>query len=73
MACYKRALLPQWSHKRKEDYGQANNLKGLYTDESPGLKVDPVVVLVLSVGFIISVVALHGKPPYSTETPCSVS
>ena len=33
---------------------------GLYTDESPGLKVDPVVVLVLSVGFIISVVALHG-------------
>jgi len=32
----------------------------LYTDESPGLKVDPVVVLVLSVGFIISVVALHG-------------
>lgn len=33
----------------------------LYTDESPGLKVDPVVVLVLSVGFIISVVALHGE------------
>jgi preprotein translocase subunit Sec61beta len=31
----------------------------LYTDESPGLKVDPVVVLVLSVGFIVSVVALH--------------
>jgi hypothetical protein len=31
----------------------------LYTDESPGLKVDPFVVLVLSVGFIISVVALH--------------
>lgn len=32
---------------------------GLYTDESPGLKVDPVVVLVLSLGFIFSVVALH--------------
>jgi preprotein translocase subunit Sec61beta len=32
----------------------------LYTDESPGLKVDPVVVMVLSIGFIISVVALHG-------------
>ncbi|KAF2834096.1 putative beta subunit of the Sec61p ER translocation complex [Patellaria atrata CBS 101060] len=32
---------------------------GLYTDESPGLKVDPVVVMVLSIGFIISVVALH--------------
>lgn len=40
---------------------------GLYTDESPGLKVDPVVVLVLSLGFIFSVVALHGKsktPPF---------
>ena len=33
----------------------------LYTDESPGLKVDPVVVLVLSLGFIFSVVALHSK------------
>lgn len=32
----------------------------LYTDESPGLRVDPVVVLVLSLGFIFSVVALHG-------------
>ena len=32
---------------------------GLYTDESPGLKVDPVVILVLSLGFIFSVVALH--------------
>ena len=38
---------------------------GLYTDESPGLKVDPVVVLVLSLGFIFSVVALHSmySPP----------
>jgi hypothetical protein len=35
---------------------------GLYTDESPGLKVDPVVVLVLSLVFIFSVVALHSKP-----------
>jgi len=34
---------------------------GLYTDESPGLKVDPFVVMVLSIGFIISVVALHSK------------
>lgn len=34
---------------------------GLYTDESPGLKVDPVVVLVLSLVFIFSVVALHSK------------
>lgn len=38
---------------------------GLYTDESPGLKVDPVVVLVLSLVFIFSVVALHSKlAPY---------
>jgi len=33
----------------------------LYTDDSPGLKVDPVVVMTLSVVFIISVVCLHGK------------
>lgn len=33
----------------------------LYTDESAGLKVDPVVVLVLSLVFIFSVVALHSK------------
>jgi len=39
---------------------------GLYTDESPGLKVDPFVVLVLSVGFIISVVGLHSK--YTSPT-----
>lgn len=37
----------------------ANVSSGLYTDESPGLKVDPVVVLVLSLVFIFSVVALH--------------
>lgn len=36
---------------------------GLYTDESPGLKVDPVIVLVLSLGFIFSVVALHSELP----------
>jgi protein transport protein SEC61 subunit beta len=39
--------------------GSSSTMLKLYTDESPGLKVDPVVVLVLSVGFIVSVVALH--------------
>ncbi|THX71094.1 hypothetical protein D6D04_09658 [Aureobasidium pullulans] len=39
--------------------GSSSTMLRLYTDESPGLKVDPFVVLVLSVGFIISVVALH--------------
>ena len=37
----------------------------LYTDESPGLKVDPVVVMTLSVVFIFSVVALHGTYRFS--------
>ena len=49
---------------------------GLYTDESPGLKVDPVVVLVLSLGFIFSVVALHSKyptPPIPFDTDNSLS
>ena len=41
---------------------------GLYTDESPGLKVDPFVVMVLSIGFIISVVALHST--YRTTLAC---
>jgi hypothetical protein len=40
--------------------GLLMTISGLYTDESPGLKVDPVVVMVLSVVFIFSVVALHG-------------
>ncbi|GAB7346062.1 hypothetical protein MBLNU457_4825t1 [Dothideomycetes sp. NU457] len=39
--------------------GSSSTMLRLYTDESPGLKVDPFVVLVLSVGFIISVVGLH--------------
>jgi len=44
---------------------------GLYTDESPGLKVDPVVVLVLSLGFIFSVVALHSQSPQASDhEPC---
>jgi hypothetical protein len=46
---------------------------GLYTDESPGLKVDPVVVLVLSLVFIFSVVALHSEfSSWNTEAllPC---
>lgn len=43
--------------------------KGLYTDESPGLKVDPVVVLVLSLVFIFSVVALHSTSTLSACPP----
>jgi protein transport protein SEC61 subunit beta len=41
--------------------GSSGTMLKLYTDESPGLRVDPVVVLVLSLGFIFSVVGLHGK------------
>lgn len=40
--------------------GSSSTMLRLYTDESPGLKVDPVVVMTLSVVFIISVVMLHG-------------
>jgi hypothetical protein len=39
----------------------------LYTDESPGLKVDPFVVMVLSIGFIISVVALHSEYTHAIQ------
>lgn len=41
--------------------GSTGTMLKLYTDESPGLRVDPVVVLVLSLGFIFSVVGLHGE------------
>lgn len=41
--------------------GSSSTMLRLYTDESPGLKVDPVVVLVLSLVFIFSVVALHSR------------
>ncbi|KAG5975546.1 Arf guanine nucleotide exchange factor sbh1 [Claviceps digitariae] len=39
--------------------GSSSTMLRLYTDESPGLKVDPVIVLVLSLVFIFSVVSLH--------------
>jgi protein transport protein SEC61 subunit beta len=44
--------------------GSSGTMLKLYTDESPGLRVDPVVVLVLSLGFIFSVVGLHGMMIY---------
>ena len=55
--------------QRREKQHRANPMahSGLYTDESPGLKVDPVVVLVLSLGFIFSVVALHSKESQPTS------
>ena len=31
----------------------------LYTDDSPGLRVDPFIVLVLSLSFIASIFFLH--------------
>ncbi|ORX96733.1 Pre protein translocase Sec Sec61-beta subunit [Basidiobolus meristosporus CBS 931.73] len=37
----------------------AANMTRLYSSEAPGLRVDPVVVLVLSLVFIASVFALH--------------
>lgn len=39
--------------------GSSSTMLKLYTDEAQGLKVDPLVVMVLAVGFIFSVVALH--------------
>jgi protein transport protein SEC61 subunit beta len=41
--------------------GSSGTMLRLYTDESPGLKVDPMVIMFLSLGFIFSVVALHRK------------
>ncbi|CCF60525.1 hypothetical protein KAFR_0K01710 [Kazachstania africana CBS 2517] len=39
--------------------GSSSSILKIYTDEANGLRVDPLVVLFLAVGFIFSVVALH--------------
>lgn len=39
--------------------GSSNTILKLYTDEASGLRVDPVVVMVMALGFIFSVVTLH--------------
>jgi protein transport protein SEC61 subunit beta len=52
--------------------GSSGTMLKLYTDESPGLRVDPVVVLVLSLGFIFSVVGLHGKLEFNGSVSCVI-
>ncbi|KAF8573350.1 Pre protein translocase Sec Sec61-beta subunit [Ramaria rubella] len=39
--------------------GSSNTMLRLYTDDSPGLRVDPFIVLVLSLSFIASIFFLH--------------
>ncbi|KAF8502398.1 Sec61beta family-domain-containing protein [Gautieria morchelliformis] len=39
--------------------GSSNTMLRLYTDDSPGLRIDPFIVLVLSLSFIASIFFLH--------------
>lgn len=39
--------------------GAAGNMLQFYTDDAPGLKISPNVVLVMSIGFIAFVAVLH--------------
>lgn len=39
--------------------GSSATMLKLFTDEAQGLRVDPLVVLFLAVGFIFSVILLH--------------
>ncbi|ODV67842.1 Pre protein translocase Sec Sec61-beta subunit [Hyphopichia burtonii NRRL Y-1933] len=39
--------------------GSSATMLKLFTDEAQGLRVDPLVVLFLAVGFIFSVIILH--------------
>jgi protein transport protein SEC61 subunit beta len=39
--------------------GSSGTMLKLYTDDSPGLRVDPYVVLILSLVFIASIFFLH--------------
>ncbi|KAJ1645721.1 hypothetical protein IWQ61_010286 [Dispira simplex] len=49
--------------------GSTQSMMRLYTDDAPGLKVDPVVVLVLSLVFIASVFCLHIYGKLTRPTP----
>ncbi|KAF7313898.1 Protein transport protein Sec61 subunit beta [Mycena chlorophos] len=39
--------------------GSSNTMLKLYTDDSPGLRVDPFIVMILSLSFIGSIFFLH--------------
>ena len=39
--------------------GASGNMLQFYTDDAPGLKISPNVVLVMSIGFIAFVAVLH--------------
>lgn len=39
--------------------GSSATMLKLFTDEAQGLRVDPLVVLILAVGFIFSVIVMH--------------
>lgn len=39
--------------------GTSGNMLQFYTDDAPGLKISPNVVLVMSIGFIAFVAVLH--------------
>ncbi|KAK9102237.1 hypothetical protein Sjap_019491 [Stephania japonica] len=39
--------------------GASGNMLQFYTDDAPGLKISPNVVLVMSIGFIAFVAILH--------------
>ncbi|KAL6342427.1 hypothetical protein AAG906_009100 [Vitis piasezkii] len=39
--------------------GASGNILQFYTDDAPGLKISPNVVLVMSIGFIAFVAILH--------------
>lgn len=50
--------------------GGASNMLRFYTDDAPGLKISPHVVLVMSICFIGFVAVLHGIGKiYGTRTP----
>ncbi|KIZ04573.1 Protein transport protein Sec61 subunit beta [Monoraphidium neglectum] len=39
--------------------GVGQSIVNFYTDDTPGLKIQPVWVIVMSLGFILSVTVLH--------------
>lgn len=39
--------------------GSSNSVLALFTEELDGIKVDPLVVLFMAVGFVFSIISLH--------------
>ncbi|KIY92430.1 hypothetical protein MNEG_15532 [Monoraphidium neglectum] len=53
------SVVPASAGARPAGGGLRSQVMSFYTDDSPGLKIQPVWVIVMSLGFILFVTVLH--------------